>query len=352
MSMNYKELGIKIGIHHSKGTYSDGWISHCEANNIPYKIVDAYNSSIIEDLSDCPIFLWHHRHWHPKDFIVARSVLFSLEQAGKFVYPDWKSGWHFDDKVGQKYMLEALGLPLIPSFVFYSKSEALTWAKNIKFPIVFKLKGGASSNNVKLVRDYQAAGKLINKCFGRGFRAFDPYANLLESWNKLIKGEAGIKDLIKAFMHFFVPFYVEKTKGRDKGYAYFQEFIPNCTYDIRVQLVGLKGYAMKRTVRKNDFRASGGGNIDYDGSKLPIEVIQMAQEAARKIGMQSMAIDILPYKESYVIAEVCYAFGIDEGELNYGYFNESGQWINDAFDPTHWMVDDSIRGYLEAKAQA
>ena len=54
--------------------------------------------------------------------------MFSVEASGKKVFPDFNTVWHFDDKVGQKYLLEALDLPLVPTWVFYDKTEALQWA--------------------------------------------------------------------------------------------------------------------------------------------------------------------------------------------------------------------------------
>ena len=39
---------MKIAIHNSKGSFSDRWIDYCQKNNIPFKIVNAYDSDIFE----------------------------------------------------------------------------------------------------------------------------------------------------------------------------------------------------------------------------------------------------------------------------------------------------------------
>lgn len=135
---------------------------------------------------------------------------------------------------------------------------------------------------------------------------------------------------------------MEKVKGRERGYVYFQQYIPNCTFDVRVQLIGNKCYAMTRKVRPNDFRASGGGNIDYDGSKVPVEAIKLTFDVAKILNMQTLAIDLLPYEEKYLISEVSYAFGVDEGELDYGYWDESYNWHPGLINPFAWMVEDVI----------
>ena len=115
---------MKIGIHHREGSYSERWIEYCQEHRIDYKIVNAYDSNIVDQLSDCDIFMWHHHHANYKDALFAKQLLYSLQIAGKKVFPDFNTGWHFDDKVGQKYLLEAIEAPLVPSYVFYTKKEA------------------------------------------------------------------------------------------------------------------------------------------------------------------------------------------------------------------------------------
>jgi len=164
---------MKLAIHHRPGSFSDRWIAYCEKKGIDYKIENAFDSDIIQQVSDCDAFMWHHHHEQFKDVITAKRILFALEHAGVKVFPNFKTGWHFDDKVAQKYLLDAIGAPLVPSYVFYDKQEALDWVSKTTFLKVFKLKGGAGSSNVKLIKTQQEANKLIKQAFGRGFPQFD-----------------------------------------------------------------------------------------------------------------------------------------------------------------------------------
>src|SRR5690606_7285208 len=102
-----------------------------------------------------------------------KKILFALEHSGVKVFPDFWTAWHFDDKVAQKYLLEAIGAPLVPSYVFYDKIQALEWAEKTSYPKVFKLRGGAGSANVKLVKTKSQCIKLIKKSFGKGFSQFN-----------------------------------------------------------------------------------------------------------------------------------------------------------------------------------
>ena len=78
--------------------------------------------------------------------------------------------------------------------------------------------------------------------------------------------------LAKGFGRLFVKTSLEKTLGFDRGYAYFQDFIPDNDSDIRVIIIGDKAFGIKRMTRNNDFRASGSGLISYEIEDIPKEV--------------------------------------------------------------------------------
>jgi hypothetical protein len=218
---------MKIAIHHSKGSFSDRWIEYCEQNNVPYKIVNCFDSDIIDQLKDCDALMWHHHQSVYKDVIVAKKLLFALEHAGIKVFPNFHTGWHFDDKVAQKYLLEAIDAPLVPSYVFYDKKEALDWATATTYPKVFKLKGGAGAANVKLVRSKKDAIKLINTAFGKGFSQFNRLGNLKERYRKYKSGKDTLLGVAKGVGRLIIPTEFAKLQSRERGYVYFQEFVPN-----------------------------------------------------------------------------------------------------------------------------
>ena len=252
---------MKIGIHHTKGSFSDRWISYCDKKNIPYRIVNCYANDIVDQMQDCNALMWHFHHAGPKDFLFAKQLLYSLQLSGKTVFPDYNTMWHFDDKVGQKYLLESIHAPLVPSYVFYSKKEAADWASQTSFPKVFKLRSGAGSQHVRLVRSYSCARKLIRKAFGRGFRQYAPWSNLNERIRKYKKGQTSLSNVAKGFIRLALPTRFARISGKERGYIYFQDFIPNNDSDIRVVVIDQKAFAIKRMTRENDFRASGSGTI-------------------------------------------------------------------------------------------
>ncbi|MEL7250865.1 MAG: hypothetical protein AAFO03_20720, partial [Bacteroidota bacterium] len=253
------DTAMTIAIHDGKSGFHPRWIRYFKDQGIAYKLVDCYSSDIVTQLADCDALLWHHNHAYPTDKLIAKPLLHALEHAGIPIFPDFNSHWHFDDKVAQKYLLEALGIASVQTDVFFSSKEACHWIEQQTFPKVFKLRGGAGSKNVRLVHTENEAKKLVRKAFGAGFRQIDGWSQLKDTYRKFRLGKTNLKELAKAAAHLLYPYQVEKAIGREKGYVYFQEFIPENTFDIRVVVVDQKAFAIKRQVRKGDFRASGSG---------------------------------------------------------------------------------------------
>jgi len=330
---------MKIAIHHIKGSFSDRWIVYCIANEIGYKIVDCYQSNIIQQLADCDALIWHFHHASPKDILFAKQLLYSVKASGKHVFPDFNTVWHFDDKVGQKYLLEAIGVSLVPSYVFYAKKDAIEWAYQTSFPKVFKLRGGAGSANVRLVRRQSDAIKLINKAFGIGFSQYEGWSNLKERVRKFRNGKTTLFDVFKGFIRLFHTTDFAKVHGREKGYIYFQDYIPNNDSDIRVIVIDGKAFALKRMVRENDFRASGSGKILYDKKYFDDATLALAFEIHEKLKSQCTAMDFVYDQGQPRIVEISYGFSPNAYDACTGYWDRDLSWHEGPFNPYGWMVE-------------
>ena len=333
---------MKLAIHHRKGSFSDHWIDYCQRKGVKYKLVNCYNNNIIKQLDDCGGLMWHHHHTNSKDIKFAKQLLYSIQASGKKVFPDFNTMWHFDDKVGQKYLLEAIGAPLVPTYVFYSKQEALKWAKVASFPKVFKLSRGAGSANVRLVKTEKQASKLIRKAFGRGFPVYDPFGSLKERWRKFRLGKSNAKGLLKGLVRFIIPPPYARAKAREKGYVYFQAFIPNNDHDIRIVVIDDKAFAIKRMVRENDFRASGGGKILYEQALFNEKDIRLAFEIHEKLKSQCTAMDFVYDQGKPKIIEISYGFSPEGYDPCPGYWDKDLNWHEGPFDPYGWMVEQLI----------
>ncbi len=334
---------MKIGIHESKGSFSDRWIKYCQDNKISFKLVDCYCTDILKQLSDCDALMWHFNHKGPKESKFAKQLLYSVAASGRKIFPDYNTVWHFDDKVGQKYLLEAIGAPLAPAYVFYSKQEALNWAAQTDYPKVFKLRNGAGSDNIRLVKSKNQAMRLVNKAFGRGFKQYEGWSNLRERYRKYRIGKTTLWDVVKGIIRLAHTTEYSRMTGREIGYVYFQDFIPGNDHDIRVIVMGDKAFAIKRMVRKNDFRASGSGFILYEKEHFNDETIRLAFEVSEKLKVQCMAYDFVYLNDKPLIVEISYGFAKEGYDSCTGYWDKNLNWHEGKFNPYGWMVEDLLR---------
>lgn len=330
---------MKIGIHNSDVLFSKRWQVYCEANNISYKVVDCYSTDIIEQLRECDALMWHFHQGNPKDILIAKQLIYAVEASGKKVFPDFHTMWHFNDKVGQKYLLEAIGAPIAPTWVFYDKRDALNWVQKAKYPFVFKLRNGAGSSNVRLVESKDQAVKIVNKAFKRGFNQYLAWENLKERYRKYRLKKTTLYDVLKGILRLIHKPNYSRASGRERGYVYFQKFIPNNDYDIRVIVIGKRAFAIKRMARTNDFRASGSGYILYKKEHFDDTTVKISFDLAIRMNTQCIAFDFVYENGFPVVVEISYGFDPEGYEPCPGYWDSDLKWHEGNFNPYGWMVD-------------
>jgi len=284
--------------------------------------------------------MWHHGQSNPKDILIARSVLFALEHAGIRVFPNFQTAWHFDDKVAQKYLFEALDIPAVPAQVFVDHKQALSWIARSGFPKVFKLRRGAGSSGVRLVKNPREARRLIKKAFRSGFPVYDPWGSLKERVYKWRIGKFSIAEVLKGIIRFVWHPEFSLVLGRERGYVYFQEFVPDNDTDIRIFVVGDRACAVTRHTRPNDFRASGSGLLDYDPSRIDRRVLEAGFEVSRKIGGDALAMDfVVKTNGDPFLIEVSYGSPVEFYDQCPGYWDQHLQWHSGPVNTQAWMVD-------------
>jgi hypothetical protein len=335
---------MKIAIQEFPDSFCTEWIRYCKAHDIDFKLVNCTDSDIITQLEDCSGLMWHWSHLDSRARLFAQQLTFSLEKIGIEVFPDSRTCWHFDDKIAQKYLLECLQAPLVPSYVFYDKHKVMDWVNQTTFPKVFKLRGGAGSVNVKLVRNKAQAQKLIRKAFGKGFRPIDRI-NLLSDRIMKFKRSMTYSNFLliaKGLVRFIYPRYDDRMLKREKGYVYFQEFVPENNYDIRVTIIGKRAFGFKRFVRKNDFRASGSGNTIYAQEAIPVECINSAFKMAKELEMQSVCFDFVFNKSKIQLLEISYGIMLEAYLQCPGYWDTDLHWHAGNFMPELFIIEDFI----------
>lgn len=338
---------MKLAIQNSNTSWTLNWIKFCKSNNINFVILDLYRSDAINLLIKNSIthLIWHIHHGIPQDILMARNVIFSAKQLNIKVFPNIETCWHYDDKISQKYILEALGVNFASTYVFYSKFSALEWLKKrSKYPLIVKLRRGAGSYNVQLIKNYTQGKKYVIKMFGSGINPGSKYLSDIKNKVRISNNLKKFISKLKKIPNFFSSVSQGKLFPKEIGYAYFQEYIENNEFDVRVTIVGNKAWAFKRKNRKNDFRASGSGMIDYDISGIPLKLISDTFKISKKINAQSMAYDYLIGADGeYILLEISYAFS---GEAIFdcpGYWNDQLKWINKKIWPEEEILKNLIK---------
>lgn len=284
-----------IGI--DKGKCSKMYISAARKMNIPYKLLDCTASNIISELRDVDALIWHWTQGEYIDKRIAFHVIKSAELMGKKVYPNSNTCWMFDDKISEKYLLEAAGVPYIESEVFFDEKSVLRWIKEQQLPVVYKLPQGAGSSNVRLINTEKEAFKICRSHFsfcGRPDIAMKFYYSEKNACATTLQ-EVLQTDLYKYGIN-------------NRGYILLQKFVPDNQYDIRVTIIGERGIIFRRKVRNNDFRASGSGRIDYNVSEKDLQAIPIARSVSRLVNSQTMAYDFIYDKKELKIIEMSYGF--------------------------------------------
>jgi len=341
-----KNKKITIAIHHNKDSFSDRWIEYCINNHIKYKIVDCLDENIIENLHNCDALMWHFIHTQTEQCIRAKKIINDIENTGKPVFPNYASIFHYDDKVKQKPILESINAPLIPTYVFFDRYKAIKWSESITYPIVFKLSKGAGSSNVQLVKSKNDIIKLINKSFSKGHSPLDRVALFKDRiWHfKRDKNIKSIFGLFKGLVRLFIPTKFERLTTKEVGYVYFQKFIPNNKFDIRIIIIGDRAFAIKRNVRSGDFRASGSGIIEYDKELIDKRCIEISFNISNKLNFNSMTYDyVFDNLNNPLLVEISYCYN----HLAYydcpGYWDNNLNWNEGSFKSPDFMVQDIIK---------
>ena len=334
---------MKIAIHEKSGKFSPFWIKYCQDNNIDYKLVDVFDNDIILQINDCDALMWHFAHQNYKDKLLAQPILFALESSGKKIFPNINTSWHYDDKIGQKYLLEAINAPLIRSYVFTSEVLAHRWVEESIFPKVFKLRGGAGATNVKLIKSKKQAHNIIKTSFRKGFRQVRWLEKLKSSVIQFRPNKVSTTTILR-YLYYYVTGYTDiltKHVGKEIGYVYFQDFIANNNYDTRLIIInGNKAYGMQRLVRKGDFRASGSSQFKYD--PVPKEILEIGFQVAKKLNLQSVAFDFVIDNGEPKIIELSYGFGTLGSSKCEGYWDDKYQWHHSKFNPFGWMIENLL----------
>ena len=330
---------IKIGIHYVEGmpeySWSYDWEKILKQKNVEVKRINFYDTDVMKQVKDCDGIMWHWFHY-PNDKLVAAKILSNIQLNMNIpIFPDLNSCWHYDEKVAQHYLLESIDAPRVPSWVFYDYNKAIEFINTADYPLVFKLSVGAGSANILKIDNKEEAKNIVDRMFKKGIF---PYT--LNEFENTSNQKHRIKEAFKYIKRGEYPtppwYYMLQ-----KDYVYFQKFLPDNKYDIRIVVIGDRAFGFVRYNRENDFRASGSGKKDYDITKVPIEAVKIAFDVSKRCKFQSMAYDFMYDNNKVVINEISYCYGPGTRECK-GYWDSNLNWHDKQMSPEEAHVEDFL----------
>lgn len=319
--------------HGGLGHDSQALLDILKYNDIKTALIYAGSSSFWDEVAKCDLFIfqWTHHDYYRQ---IARSILPVIENHLRIrCFPNLQSSWLYDDKIRQYYVLKAHGFPIIESWVFYDRTNALTFLREAAhYPLVFKLRSGAGSRMIRLLENEACARRYVTRMFRDGVS----YKKGLpgELWDQLRqKGVlATMRKKLGGLKHRIlenVPHYDEDWFTH-KNYVLVQRFLPNNAHDTRVVIIGNHAFAFVRYNRPEDFRASGSNRCEFDPKTIDLKFVEMAFQVSKRFRFDSMAYDFLyDQRGRPAIAEMSYVFGsITGSKVVYcpGYWDDKMAW--------------------------
>lgn len=338
-----------VGIHPENQGFETRWADALATCGCEVRWLNLLAPDALDQARACHGIMWHFPHL-PTPMRRAKTILHVIEtELGIPVFPDLRTAWHFDDKVAQHYLLKAHDIPMPATWVFWRREEAQNWARSARYPVVLKLASGAGSQGVYLVQSQQEALRWIKLLFGRsGFipKAYIPpkASRWRQMWCELRQVGLRLMSISSYLILGRYPPLPQVQWMPEKDYVLFQEFVPGNAFDTRVTVIGNRAFAFRRTNRPNDFRASGSGCFDTAPEQIEMACIRLAFATAMKLGMQSMACDILfdPAKQRHVITEISYAYVDWVVAKCPGYWDRDLKWHPGSMWPEEAHVEDFL----------
>ena len=151
------------------------------------------------------------------------------------------------------------------------------------------------------------------------------------------------------------------TEYKQKNYVYFQEFIRNAHFDLRIIVVGNKIMGYYRMSTGNDFRASGSGLWQGHVSELPFAAMEIAVRLKKALKCTVLAVDMLKPNDSdrFLVIESSVFFDVDQYDelmvnnvAGYYEWNKINNELFFEFKPARYWIQELIARELIKQYQS
>ncbi len=220
-----------------------------------------------------------------------------------------------ENKGYQELVKRRLGIESLAAR-YFSSADDLTGTP-IRFPVVLKSVDTSNGKGVFLVRD---EAELIKRIRGLERQSIGTRLDLFRR-----------KTLRRKKRYPAYPDYDNRTDYiqyreyalKERNFV-LQEYVPDLTWDWRVQAVAGKYYVIRRRVFKNDFRASGTKLHEF-GIEADPALLDFADGIFRKMDAPFLSMDIGMHGKGFCLFEFqALHFGVNSVVQSSGYYRRDG----------------------------
>ena len=155
-----------------------------ESGNIEFKTVKPESvEDILFSSSDVSIFIWNFTHNSSREILQGKSIIRILEAAGVKCFPSYNDCWTYNDKISQHLQFRSHKIKTPRTKIEYWPQLATA---NQELPVVAKLRGGAGSSTVRLIKTNRELNKYRNKAFLQGHESYPYWGFVNEAIKKFI----------------------------------------------------------------------------------------------------------------------------------------------------------------------
>jgi glutathione synthase/RimK-type ligase-like ATP-grasp enzyme len=264
---------------------------------------------------------------HYRDYI--EDVLLGLDRLGALLLPGFELFRAHHNKVFMEMMRDMMPIEAahnIRTRHFGTLEDLRAKLPELTFPCVLKQASGAGSSGVFRA---DSAGELIKHA-----RAI----------SRSVHWAYEARDLVRTIRH---KGYMRESVHRNKFIV--QTFIGGLSNDWKILVYGDRYYALHRSTRKNDFRASGSGLLKYQ-EDMPVPVLNFAREIYQYLDVPNVSLDIAYDGDHvYLIEFQCISFGTHTLDTSPFYFQPGeSEWKRvNAKSEMEQVYVESVVKYLE-----
>jgi glutathione synthase/RimK-type ligase-like ATP-grasp enzyme len=269
LEQTYPESPFLFGIIEDVAQYHKYYIAACREMKLSYKVINILDNKWISNFrnSRCDAFLvW------PTNCSTVYKQLFDYRlrilesEMGKTIFPTWQECWLTEHKPRLRDWMDAHGIPHPPTWVFYDRRNAISFAKDSPLPLIAKTATGASASGVQIVHSRTELMHVVRNAFGKGLcpRGYDP-------------------------------------SDRQRGFIFLQEYLPKVD-EWRMVRIGDSFFGYRKERGPTGLHSASHTWSWLDPSNELLDLIKNLTDTG---GFTSMDVDIFLTKEGHLLVNEC-----------------------------------------------